>query len=167
MCWESQCFFPRNFVTFSWKIFGIFFHNINVTNFSNIEGGNAKLSIAQNWGGEKNCGTHDIKIKWKNNLSLQMFIMYLVLNIIIILFYFMFWRYYRVIYQPYFFSCWNYWGHFMQIEGGKIHFGGLFSFPISFSRTLFGLETKYIRSWNCFKSLKFKLMFPLLSIPIF
>ncbi len=53
MCWESQCFFPTNFVTFSRKIFGIFFHNINVTNFSNIEGGNAKLSIAQNCGGEK------------------------------------------------------------------------------------------------------------------
>jgi hypothetical protein len=40
-------------VTFSRKIFGIFFHNINVSNFSNIEGENAKLSIAQNWGGKK------------------------------------------------------------------------------------------------------------------
>jgi hypothetical protein len=45
-----------------------------------------------------------------------MFIMYVVLNIILILFYFMFWKYYRVNYQPYFFSCWNYLGHFMQIE---------------------------------------------------
>jgi hypothetical protein len=48
-------------VTFSRKIFGIFFHSINVTNFCNIESENAKLSIAQNWG-KKNCGTHDIKI---------------------------------------------------------------------------------------------------------
>jgi hypothetical protein len=46
-------FFLTNFVTFSRKIFGIFFHNINVTNFSNIGGENAKLSIAQNWGKKK------------------------------------------------------------------------------------------------------------------
>jgi hypothetical protein len=40
-------------VTFSRKIFGIFFHNINVTNFSNIEGEIAKFSRAQNWGKNK------------------------------------------------------------------------------------------------------------------
>ncbi len=111
-------FFSNKFCDFFKKNIWNFFHNINVTNFFYIEGGNAKLSIAQNRGEKKNCGTHDIKIKWKNNLSLQMFIIYLVLNIILILFYFMFWRYYRVIYQPYFFSCWNYLGHFMQIWRG-------------------------------------------------
>jgi uncharacterized protein YhbP (UPF0306 family) len=57
LCWESQCFFSNKFYYFfKKKNIWIFFHNINVTNFSNIEGENAKLSIAQNWGQKKTVG---------------------------------------------------------------------------------------------------------------